>query len=335
METIESFEKKLIEALVNSNYVKHVAMDSILGEFESSSLLKVISEPLRIEIDEEGLVFTDDSGDKIRCPNFSTNISDDGRWLSDKLPSVPFDVEQAGNIRKAEEAESAYCCACVVLVLKDQIFKDEMVRVINNYDYQEMDGVTKGINFRKLLTDWQDLQSTIINVAVSAAKYNISSVKKDTEKFLRDGIPEGLVIELRNLDTKVKDINRKFSTGILSPTNVRKLTKIEILTELERKNTEINNIVTTSGVAMLYKIMHLSSEYISPITKKRLRDLAQTEIDKLYSSDSSYRNIVGEKRQIIERWKRRYIRLEKNSIRRREVIKYLELGDQYKLPAKL
>jgi len=43
--------------------------------------------------------------------------------------------------------------------------------------------------------------SFLINITVSAAKYRISYLKKDTEKFLRDGIPQEEVLELRELAT--------------------------------------------------------------------------------------------------------------------------------------
>jgi hypothetical protein len=68
--------------------------------------------------------------------------------------------------------------------------------------------------------------SFLINITVSAAKYRISYLKKDTEKFLRDGIPQEEVLELRELATSIKNCNRSYSTGVLSPDKVIKLNKI-------------------------------------------------------------------------------------------------------------
>lgn len=152
---------------------------------------------------------------------------------------------------------------------------------------------------------------------------------------MRSGIPANLVVELRNLSTKIKDINRNYSTGPLSSMNVKNLTKVEILNLLLKKEAEIEEEVFSSKAETLFRIFNLSSEYISPISKKRLRILAQKEIDSLFAANSSYSKIIGEKKQIIDRWKRRYIKLEKNSLRREEVLKYLSDEASYRLPVKL
>ena len=106
--------------------------------------MNLVSKPCMVKVVDDGLEFMDDSGDIITCPNFSANIVDDGAWLSSKIPDVDFDVEQGGNLRKAEEAESAYYCIIVVLVLKDALFKNELESVILNYDYDSMSGLKGG-----------------------------------------------------------------------------------------------------------------------------------------------------------------------------------------------
>jgi hypothetical protein len=37
-----------------------------------------------------------------------TSVSEKGEWLSDKIPYVDFDIDQNGNVRKAEEAEALF-----------------------------------------------------------------------------------------------------------------------------------------------------------------------------------------------------------------------------------
>lgn len=135
------------------------------------------------------------------CPNFSIDISENGKWLSEIIPSCPFDVEQGGNVRKIEEAESPYDCAIVCIVLKYNDFIEELKKVINNYKFDEFYSVGNCLNFKDLIDSWLDYQSIIINVSVSAAKYRISDLKKDTEKFLRDVIPQDAVLGLRELAT--------------------------------------------------------------------------------------------------------------------------------------
>lgn len=334
MNITSDFEKRLLDALKESKVVEHVLMKSVLDEMNSEILKKLLAEAMPITIKDSELVFTTKEDEEIRCPNFSASISNDGKWLSDKIPNVSFDIEQGGNLRKAEEAESAYCCCIVNMVLDDEIFREELDKVIKEYNYDQMDGIVAGKNFKNLLISWQDLQSVMINVCISAAKYKIANVKKDTEKFLRDGIPEDMVIELRSLETKIKDINRLYSTGVLSPLNVKHLTKIEVLKKLEEKNVNIENEIKTSNVETLYRILNLSSEYISPIVKKRLRKIVNLEIEKLYSENSNLSSMIGEKTVILDRWKRRYVRLAKISVRKAEVEKYFSSKGDYLLPKK-
>ena len=40
-----------------------------------------------------------------KCPRIEVGISECGYWLSKKIPSPNFDIEQSGNIRKAESAK--------------------------------------------------------------------------------------------------------------------------------------------------------------------------------------------------------------------------------------
>lgn len=127
----------------------------------------------------------------------------------------------------------------------------------------------EGSTFKQLLEELQDLQSYAVNVVVSAAKFKISSLKKDTSKYLRDGMPKEVVVELRTLERAVGSINRKYFNGVLSSTNVKSLSKKEILTELENRNNEIERLVDGSSVGTVYKIINLNTEYVSPIVKKK------------------------------------------------------------------
>lgn len=91
------------------------------------------------------------------------------------------------------EKRKAYYCIIVCLVLNDKLFSDDFSRVIENYDFHKMDGRESSNNFKTLLEEWQNLQSTIISIAVSVAKYRIALLKKDSEIFLQSSIPEKYV----------------------------------------------------------------------------------------------------------------------------------------------
>lgn len=332
---LKTFEMKMLEELKKSSIIEHVVMGDVLDPFERGTIMNLLSQPCEILIEDGKLCAKDDEGQLIECPNYSFNLHADGKWLSNSVPPVPFDVDQNGNIRKGEEAEAAYCCIIVTLVLKDSVFSKELDEVINDYDFREMDGNIKGNNFKKLLSSWLDLQSSLVNVSVSAAKYNISNLKKDSQKFLRDGISEEAQAGLRNLFDKIKDINRRYSTGILSPNNVKNLNKIEILTQLQLKQTEISDLITQSEVGTLYKILNLSSEYVSPIVKKRLFNKVNSEVAKVFEETPELEIVIGDRKILHDRWKRRYIRLAKISLRKIEVEKYLKEPSSYQLPSKL
>lgn len=332
-------EERMIEALRDSKLVRYILMDAVLDECDESAIRSLTKVAHTISYDNEGIFFETEKGERVECPNFATNISENGIWLSSQLPDIPFDIEQSGNVRKSSEAEAAYICVIVSLVLNKGEFNQELDELIKNYDFKEMDGKEgEGKkNFGDLLAEWQSLQSTVINVCVSAAKYRISDFKKDIEKFLRDGIPNDVVVELRGLDVIIKNFNREYSTGKLSPLNIKKLTKIDILKLLEEKETKIKDQVEASKVGVLWKALKLSSEYIDPVKKKQLARLANSAIDELYKENPKYVQLIGEKQLVCDKWRRRFYNYEKMSVRRREVLKYLntESKEEYTLPPKL
>lgn len=63
----------------------------------------------------------------------------------------------------------------------------------------------KGVaNFCSTLTSWQDLQSILINVSVSAVNYKIADLKKNSEQFLKDTMSDETSQELRDLRGYIK-----------------------------------------------------------------------------------------------------------------------------------
>lgn len=94
-----------------------------------------------------------------------TSVSDKGMWLSDQLPTIEFDINQNGNVRKADEAEALFCAIVVSQILKEKEFKEEITTLAKNYDFKEMKEIGLGSNsFRSILSSWQDLQSEVINI---------------------------------------------------------------------------------------------------------------------------------------------------------------------------
>ena len=150
------------------------------------------------------------NGDRIVCPYVDANVSDSGKWLSNQIPSPNFDIAQAGNVRKAEEAEALFSCVIVSKILRHKLFEDELEGgVIVGYDFKNMSPQKGHASFIELLQSWQEIQSIVLNVIISACRYKISSQKKDIEIFLRDGLEKKEKDGLRDLREDLKGINTK------------------------------------------------------------------------------------------------------------------------------
>lgn len=297
---------------------------------------KLFTEPVEIFHDEGGIFYYDENGDKLYCPIMKTSVSEQGEWISDKIPSVNFDIEQGGNVRKADEAEALFCCIVVSQILKEDIFKNEVLEIAKTYDFENMINMNdESITFRSLLNDWQNLQSVIINILISACRYKIFDFKKDVEKYLKDGVPEKEIAELRDLQAKIRSINFKFSEGELSPTNIKSLSKIRKLEIINKRDDEISAEIAKSKSGVLFKILNLSSEYISPIKKKKISLWVRAEVDKTIKNEEDFAKYKEDRTQIISKIQRRALRFEKNSVRKLNVEKYLLNKEAYKFPVKM
>lgn len=331
----KDFEDRLINSLRNSGLIEKFSFTEITKTPELAIIIKEFEKSSLIDFDENGLYFIQDNGDKLYCPEMKTSISDEGEWFSHKLPSIGFDIDQSGNVRKADEAEAMYICIQVAHILKEVAFREELEDLAKEYDFDNMKSRRPDdYGFRDLLKDWQSFQSVIINIIVSAAKFKISTEKKDTEKFLKDGIQESEAAELRNLEAKIRSINFEFSQGILSPESVKNLTKIERLEEIDKRDDEISREILLSPVGNLYRAMNLSSEYISPVKKKKISLWVQKEVDELLAQ-KEFSSLQEDRRQLISKFSKRAYRFEKNSVRKLTVERYKNDRENFKLPSKL
>lgn len=331
----QEFEERIIKALRNSGLIEKFSLQEYQRTAELAHIIEIFEIPSKISFDEDGLYYFDEDGDKIYCPKMNSSISDRGIWLSQKLPEVGFDIDQNGNIRKADEAEALYCCIMVAHILDENEFKQELKNIAKDYDFKEMKSNTeKGICFRELLNDWQSLQSVTLNVIVSASKFKISDNKKDSEKFLKDGIPESAAGELRDLESRIRAINFRYSEGDLSPQEVKKLTKIERLQKINERDDEIAKEISKSSIGKLYKATNLSSEYISPVKKKKINLWVQREVDELICN-KEFLHLKEDRATLIAKFVRRAYRFEKNSIRRICVERYINSPEDFKIPTKL
>ena len=160
-------------------------------------------------------------------------------------------------------------------------------------------------------------------------------LKKDIGKFLPDGMKPETAVELRDLEMQVAAINRKYSNGVLSVYNVKGLKKVEIFTYLDKKQDEINKLIESSNVSTIYKIINLSTEYVSPIVKKNLDKLAAAKVVEAFNEDDLDANIYGDREVIMSRWRRRYLKAAKISKRKKILDRYNEEGNGFVMPKKL
>lgn len=335
MKNFSEFERKIIDSLKESGLIERFSFVEFTQTPNIEVIEKLFKYPVKIDFDDNGIFYFNEEGEKCYCPEMYTTISDEAIWISDKLPSVDFDVHQNGNVRKADEAEALYCSLIVAHIMKEDTFKKEIQDLALRYDFDKMAPIDVGGNgFRDLLKDWQSLQSVIINILISAGRYKISDTKKDTEKYLKDGISESEAAELRDLEAKIRAINFRYSEGVLSPSEIKKLTKIERLKLINERDDEVSNLIQKTKIGTLYKILNLSSEYISPINKKKISLWVQKEVDTLIA-DKSFSSFAEERSQLISKFVRRALRFEKNSVRRLNVEKYIKDRVGYKLPRKL
>lgn len=333
----KEFEDSIIQKLKEGNLVERFNKNEFVETPNLEIIIQAFEEPSLIEFDELGLYFFDSKNEKVYCPEMLTSISEKGEWLSDKIPFVNFDIDQSGNVRKADEAEALFCCVCVAHILKEADMKAEVLKIANSYDFKNMKARNENFyTFRELLSEWQSIQSVIINILVSACKYRIQDVKKDNEKFLRDGLSSIQATELREMESKIRAINFRFSEGKLSPDNVRKLNKIERLQVIDERDTAITNVIKSSKIGVLYRLCNLSSEYISPIKKKKIMNWVRNEVDKLIAERQvGDDDIRQERSQIISKIQRRALKFETNSVRRLNIERYLEEKENFRFPSKL
>lgn len=330
------FEDCIIEKLKKEDLIERF----IQTEYKVSPDIKIINDafeyPSLFFIDDRGLFFLNENEDKIYPNELFTSIDEKGIWLSDKLPDISFDIEQGGNMRMGNEAEALYCLVCVANILNEKgVFKKEVKDIVSDYSFNTMTSNVDGKSFRGLLNEWLNLQSVIINIIISACKFKISDKKKDIEKFLRDGISDMEVIELRNIDSKIKSINYAFSEGAFSSSNIKNLSKIEKLQLIDRRDNEISEVIKKNSCGILYRLLNLSTEYISPIKKKLISSWVRHEVDSEINCSPNKEKFLSERSQLIARLQRRVLKIEKYSVRRIHIEKYINDRSAFIFPSKL
>lgn len=338
----ERLQSKVREFLLLLKNDKSLHKLYSFSELEPSSadketLLKLISEPFIIKVnDNDGhLYYVDENGDTVMCPDLKKGLSFCRNWLSELLPPVPFDIEQGGNLRKANEAEKMYCCLLVAGILGEP-FISRFEDVVRSYNFKDMRASDTGsLNFQELLDGWQKLQNMTIRIIVSGAHFRISDEKKSEVGFTIGSLNREETIGVVSLRKRVKDISRAYMEGPLSKSEVSKLNKIERLTIIQEKDDKIlSEINKSSDYSQLYKICCMNSDYL--LAKEKLiieeKSLLYTKRNSLELFDNDSKGL----NKFASRCKRKGFNEAVMNRKEIELYKWRECGNErYVLPSKL
>lgn len=152
---------------------------------------------------------------------------------------------------------------------------------------------------------------------------------------MRDGISDLEEIELRDIESKVKNVNSSYSEGPLSPFNIRSLTKIDKLQFIDERDNKISDIIKKSSCGVLYRLLNLSSEYISPVKKKKIASWVRFEVDSEIEISENKVSLISERSASILRLQSRALKMEKFSVRRLHIETFLKDRSSFKFPVKL
>lgn len=304
-------EKEILEEKVKQ-FLELVAKDKVLEKLYTFNqtpimnpnkeiLRELILKPYLLEYDEEEdiLYYVDNNNEKRKVPDIEVGVSETKEWISDSLPAIPFDLNQDGNLRRSNEVECMYKCLLISGILK-RGFEEEILSVIENYNFERLDkSNSSGITFSELLAKWQELQSITIRVIVSGANYKISSEKNLEVGFLIGSLNREETLGVVSIRDSVKTVIRNYMSGDLSQEKVNKLTKIERLKIIQKKDDEVlSTINSNKKYSELYKICTMSSDYLSPFVKKNLIEaaskFARKELGDVFKDDEkSYKKFVS------------------------------------------
>jgi hypothetical protein len=170
-------ESEIIKAIKESDLIKYFQLDNNVFERPSVAIIKeLFVKPVPIDYDRKGIFYLD-KGEKIYIPEMAATISLKGEWLSDYLPDINFDIEQSGNVRAAQEAESMYTVSVIANILKDDLYKQEVNEVASSYDFIYMKPLRDTKSFSSLLNEWRS-EGVTVGIIISACKFKISNTKK-------------------------------------------------------------------------------------------------------------------------------------------------------------
>lgn len=265
--------EKLLSYLIDDKIIPKDVLPSNDIDLCDPVLIKCMEEGSEFwydAINDELFIITD-NGDKIKAPDLSYGTSTSSTWLCDYLPDVIFDIDQGGNVRRGDEAESCYKLVCIGYVISD--FRNELIEFFKKYDYDLMTFKEGEVynSFNQLLQYYQSLNSIRINSIISAASLKMSYYKEKNESFYTGLLESEEIIKLstlsRELKTKISEYEKERG---LNPYDIKNLSKVSKLKLIDERDREMDLIIERSSVATLYRISKLTSERIPAVIKSKV-----------------------------------------------------------------
>jgi len=329
---------KLLQFLVDGGIVPIEALPSSDFVFNDEVLLECINAGTDLEYDsltDELFVKTVDGG-KIKAPDLSDGLSVSSEWLIEYLPNLTIDIDQGGNVRKGDEAESCYKLLCLGFVIPE--YKDEIIQFFKNYDYEKMVPIGADMlgGFTKQVQEYQNINSVRVSSVFSAASIKISLYKEKNELFYTGQLDAKETLKLSILSREIKSLISHYERNSgLNPEEMKDMPKISKLQLIDKRDTEIEKLISSSEVGTLYRITKLTSERIPPVIKSKIyreADIASKKHSKEMGLSGS---IAFDSENYIRRtFVREAFRSVLKSIKNDDILKYKSDPGSFKLKTK-
>lgn len=221
----------------------------------------------------------------------------------------------------------------VTKILNNGNYSHEFNRVYNGYDFNSfVNNLNKG-TFTQLISDWSQDNSIIVNIIISSSKYVTVRGKKRRARYNIVGLPSKQPIGISELKESLKSVMFEYTIPVdpLSASEVKKLTKTELLQAIAKCDMAKEEVIRKSNFSTLWRILKLNSEYLDLSTRKALKVCAlKTITEAVKDFDLN----VEEVNTLVTKCRKRLISATVRCIRTEQVKLYLDNKLDYVLPQK-
>lgn len=284
-----------LKKLKDSEIYKHYSPDSdeVLCSFKNEKDVVdflVACEPITIDFSSREVTYSlSKKGveNEIFDIDISKSFSISDTWLYDKLHPVNLVFPNAVDSELSSEQKNLYICLVISGVLGD-IFEEEFLELVSNYDFQNWESKGEStLSFTALCKEWVQMDSIIVKMVASAARFALSREKAKKEIPTALGLSEAEASELRNLMKRIEDERYNYDNNILSDEKKKGMSKLDIKIKIREMNTKISDILKENPrLHELYKLTNLNSRNINPIVYRDSQLKSKKEAVRLFQKFS-------------------------------------------------